>query len=151
MRTKEEIFLIAETLAKESNFLVGDRIEALISRLGGTISYHVPESDIALSLEIKDYSFNISIPYYLGLERSRFSLAHELGHYVLHSNDTNKFKPYCEEPIIWEANWFASAFLMPKEDFSLYCKEYNGDVNRLAIRYLVRPQQVEIRKKQLNF
>lgn len=52
--------------------------------------------------------------------RNQFTLAHELGHYVMHANiyqpqeDLNK-KEYRD--IERDANTFASAFLMPKESF----------------------------------
>lgn len=48
-------------------------------------------------------------------DRARFSLAHELGHVVMHHVYTEA--PIAEE----EANRFASAFLMPRADFRSEC------------------------------
>src|SRR5699024_3355284 len=51
--------------------------------------------------------------------RSRFDLAHELGHLLLHSqikeSDFNKRSIY--KRIEQEANYFASSFLLPEESF----------------------------------
>lgn len=52
--------------------------------------------------------------------RHRFTLAHEIGHYLLHSegvclsrnSNEVKIKPYLDPE--WQANTFASALLMPK-------------------------------------
>lgn len=52
-------------------------------------------------------------------ERGRFDAAHELGHLVLHRDvDHSKMD---SKPIEDEANNFASAFLMPAEQFRLEC------------------------------
>lgn len=52
-------------------------------------------------------------------ERGRFDAAHELGHLVLH-RDVDHLK-MDSKPIEDEANDFASAFLMPTEQFRLEC------------------------------
>ncbi|MCH6544747.1 MAG: ImmA/IrrE family metallo-endopeptidase, partial [Deltaproteobacteria bacterium] len=48
--------------------------------------------------------------------RSRFDIAHELGHLVLHA-DAAPGSPIHEK----EANAFASAFLLPRETFGSEC------------------------------
>lgn len=50
------------------------------------------------------------------LERVRFSIAHELGHLILHEE-----KPADEAQAEREADAFAAAFLMPKADFRSEC------------------------------
>jgi Zn-dependent peptidase ImmA (M78 family)/DNA-binding XRE family transcriptional regulator len=50
-------------------------------------------------------------------DRARFSAAHELGHLVLHRDITVSDNRECEE----QANFFASAFLMPADQFSIEC------------------------------
>ena len=64
--------------------------------------------------------------------RIRFSLAHELGHILLHSYVTNedlKNKDFLDK-IEKEANTFASCFLLPRESFIL-------DVNALSLEYFM--------------
>jgi len=66
-------------------------------------------------------------PYiFLGMDknsasRSRFSAAHEIGHLILHRwiDTTDLADPKLLKRIEKEANSFASAFLLPKESFSL--------------------------------
>ena len=50
-------------------------------------------------------------------DRKRFSLAHELGHLVMHLRSENLEKPEDQKEI--EANEFAGEFLMPESQ----CKE----------------------------
>ncbi|MCQ2097650.1 MAG: ImmA/IrrE family metallo-endopeptidase [Fibrobacter sp.] len=61
--------------------------------------------------------FDIVLPMFTSPIRDRFTIAHEIGHYFLHSfagekkicanrRDSNRVE--------WEANWFAASFLMPK-------------------------------------
>lgn len=67
------------------------------------------------------------IPYiFIGTDkesnsRIRFSIAHELGHLLLHSKlfmDEELDKRVIDDKLEYEANKFASAFLMPRETFS---------------------------------
>lgn len=55
------------------------------------------------------------------LERVRWSIAHELGHLVLHEEE-----PVDHELAEKQANAFASAFLMPRADFRGECPSYLG-------------------------
>lgn len=55
------------------------------------------------------------------MERVRFSLAHELGHLVLHEH-----QPERHEQAEKQANEFASAFLMPRSDFRSECPSRLG-------------------------
>lgn len=119
---------IADDFRKEINFHIGDRIEPLIYRLGGLVKYEAIDNDnkIALTVYSKN-NFEISVSAYLGAERFRFWLAHQLGHYVLHSNFGEKSiiaKNWDGENLTpeHEANRFASCFLMPREDL---IKQYN--------------------------
>lgn len=52
--------------------------------------------------------------------RSRFDVAHELGHMILHRNiDENKLRNTLDFKLIEsQANYFASAFLLPEQTFS---------------------------------
>lgn len=116
----------------------------------------------------------------LNLQRARanFSIAHELGHIVLHApvcggchtiedsialrNRITRAYSFIER----NANYFAGAILMPRRTLPGHtAKLYEGlvsmygyDVNlipsklcsRLAERYCVNPQPMEIRLKELN-
>lgn len=69
-------------------------------------------------------------------DRTRFSLAHELGHLIMHM----KCSPN-EDVVEDEADEFASEFLMPKDEIEPYL--YNIDINTLI--QLKRKWQVSMR------
>lgn len=60
--------------------------------------------------------------------RSRFNIAHELGHLILHEDVTSKQKKDYHKLLEKEANYFASSFLLPMESFSsdLYTTNINS-------------------------
>ncbi|EMJ62072.1 PF06114 domain protein [Leptospira sp. P2653] len=68
-------------------------------------------------------------------DRNRFSVAHELGHIVLHhlgeSSEQNYYYEYNQNLIESQANDFASEFLMPE-------KEIRNDLRNLSIESLQR-------------
>ena len=62
-------------------------------------------------------SFDIVLPIFTSPIRDRFTIAHEIGHYFLHSlAGEHKICANREGSnlVEWEANWFAASFLMPK-------------------------------------
>lgn len=62
--------------------------------------------------------------------RSRFNIAHELGHLILHKDITSEQKKRYHKLLEKEANYFASSFLLPMESFSreLYTTNINSFV-----------------------
>lgn len=62
-------------------------------------------------------NFDIVIPEFTSPIRDRFTIAHEIGHYFLHSFAGER-KIWADRKgsgrAEWEANWFAASFLMPK-------------------------------------
>ena len=82
-------------------------------------------------------------------DRKRFSLAHELGHLVMHLRSQDLDKPEVDKER--EANEFASEFLMPKE----LCKMdfFNLRYNDLALRkvyWKVSKAAIIYRARELN-
>ena len=62
-------------------------------------------------------SFDIVLPIFTSPIRDRFTIAHEIGHYFLHSLAGERKICANREGsnlVEWEANWFAASFLMPK-------------------------------------
>ena len=80
-----------------------------------------------------------------GSPRDRFTVAHEIGHYVLHKGKVllcrsdEKIKPY-EHPE-WQANTFAGEFLVPYEEAILMTE------SEIAETYKVSKEVSEIQKK----
>lgn len=155
-KSKAEVSLIAEAYAARVGFQPGDRLEPLIERLGGRVTYmkafeNIEEDGSLLVWNPRD--FEIKLSAFTGAERDRFTLAHELGHFVLHSGEGARCiraARFGSDRVEWEANWFAAAFLMPEQDFRATCYHYSGNPQLIASRYMVSPKAVEVRKQNLG-
>jgi Zn-dependent peptidase ImmA (M78 family) len=87
--------------------------------------------------------------------RQRFSIAHELGHYLLghEGHDDESFvdeefdKPIPHEK---EANIFAAALLMPKRSVMEDAEKNGLDIKRMARLFQVSEQAMTIRLLELN-
>lgn len=88
------------------------------------------------------------------LSRKNFSLAHELGHIILHRDDDFNEKTKVEQAEIEkEANDFAAAFLMPKLKFSedlKFVKNLDSFIT-LKQKWFVSIGAMMIRAKELGF
>lgn len=84
-----------------------------------------------------------------GNGRDRFTLAHELGHSLLHRKAVNSFArtedkiPSYEDPE-WQANTFASMLLIPRDEI------LGLSADDVAQRYEVSRQAAEIALKQVK-
>ena len=65
--------------------------------------------------------------------RQRFTLAHELAHYILHRNKHSEFVDNTyfrsidsENPMEYEANAFAGVLLMPESDMKYFIKNVSS-------------------------
>src|SRR3954465_6326246 len=126
---KEAVSSLAEDVAQRLGDRPGGEINDIIQKLGGTVSYRNIWAEVADdgSLLISSPgSFEIVLPATTSFDRDRFTVAHELGHYVLHylfPKQANglaqkaRFTRYGSTKLEWEANWFAAAFLMPRDQF----------------------------------
>lgn len=111
----------------------GFQISDVVRDNGGRLSYiDFEDSDQIDAIIVEpDDSFLIRLSSYTGALRDNFTIAHELGHRLLHWPKVKVRDPgkgmkatrkvdarnsdlvRCE----WEANWFASGFLMPEDEF----------------------------------
>jgi Zn-dependent peptidase ImmA (M78 family) len=84
--------------------------------------------------------------------RQRFSIAHEIGHYLLGHDDDNVIDDYFDKPIDkeQEANKFASELLMPIEFLKKDIASSLYNIPSLAKRYLVSEQVASIRLLETN-
>jgi hypothetical protein len=154
---RSEIEKLGEAVSSLLDFYPGSRIESLVYNLGGRISY--------LGIRALDHmdkipgiivygpgNFEIKVSEFTHADQDHLTVAHELGHYFLHSQSG---KHYLEAPRYgkglaeWETNWFAYAFLMPANDF---IEEFykNSDIRHIAFRFMVTEKAAELRANNLG-
>lgn len=131
--TKSRIFAFAEEQRRRTGLKNGFDLPDLVKKNRGELSYiGFMDDDQTDAIVVEpDGAFRIRLSSHTGALRDNFTIAHELGHFVLHWPLVRKNNPRCgmkatrkvddtQESLRrceWEANWFASAFLMPEEAF----------------------------------
>lgn len=102
-------------------------------------------------------NFTVYLSPYTTPLRDNFTIAHELGHYVLHFFLQNPkpatpkgFTRYGSGPIEWQANRFAGAFLIPAEQFRNQFEVTGGDGFLLAGYFGVSRPAIEARGESLG-
>jgi IrrE N-terminal-like domain len=156
--SREQISRLAEKFAKAVGFKPGEEVSPIVeNQLHGRIEYldwpdwKAKGADTIVVRGPED--FTIYLSKIGGMFDNRFSIAHEVGHYVLHSQ-------FGEVPLVaqnsgvneraeWEADWFAASLLMPPAQFRKQ-REKNPDPYFLASRFLVSPSVAEIWSKTLK-
>lgn len=152
--SKETIEKIAENVAKKMGYRPGADLWPLVEKIGGKIQHQALDSSSETGvIEVRgkrDFTINLS-PYSSG-RRDRFTIAHELGHYVLHSR-------IGEIPLVigregsdrveWEANWFAAALLMPAREFTRLVTAGRSAAS-IAEHFDVSETAVEVRRRSLG-
>lgn len=149
---KDAIEAFASNFATQLHYTPGAPLPPIITRLGGRIHYQTLDTLADASILVHGQgNFDIYLPEHTMAARNRFSIAHELGHYVLHFPMTNRqpMKAYRfgSNRVEWEANWFAAGFLMPAETF----KRFGASELRTAAGYFgVSMAAAEARAKALG-
>jgi Zn-dependent peptidase ImmA (M78 family) len=129
-----------------------------VKRIGGTIEFlpwegWLKHENDTISVE-GPHDFKIRLMGTDGPLRHRFTIAHELGHYFLHSKQGKKpiqvGRDGSNTRLEWEANWFAAAFLMPEPAFREAAKLWKNDPLGLAGKFLVSVEAVKVRMGTLG-
>jgi predicted transcriptional regulator len=155
--SKSSIDALAGQIAGRLNFAPGASVFELVNRLGGKIVYQDTEdwlkSESGSIVVVGEKQFTIYVSNFTSAVRDRFTIAHELGHYILHSSFGKKqirvARSGANVRLEWEANWFAAGFLMPAEVFR---KEWTicHDKVLLAAKFNVSIESARIRVEYLD-
>ena len=136
---RSQIEELAEIFANRTGFIpCKTDIYKYVKSLGGKFNYTFDNLDSnGGSINVVDaHNFTINLSHATSPKRDIFTIAHELGHFVLHSKlgkikikaqrsaDTNDAER--------EANSFASAFLMPKDLVKEQFKILDGNISDMA-------------------
>ena len=130
--TLESIEKVASDLHRDytdqKSLITIRQLKNLAESIGATVELVVFKPDtVSARVSGEDGSYKIQISESEPLPRQKFSLAHEIGHIILHDVDKEKEfieyrKPildYADSSLLYketQANAFAAALLIPKED-----------------------------------
>lgn len=130
--------------AKEKGFFDGDiiNLDSTLSLFPDIKVEYLPmESSQSGTLSYKDGFWVIQINQNHNKKRQRFTLAHELAHYILHKEQNSDFKDAVffrnevRDSMEYIANEFASQLLMPEQNVKKVIEEENirniGDLAEL--------------------
>ncbi len=120
------------------------------NQLPAKVSGFIKETDNQVSICVNQLD---------SLNRKRFTIAHELGHYFLHSDklksgiidgvDTLN-RDGRADPIEYEANKFAADLLMPEELFRELWSQENSSITSMSGIFSVSESAIAIRAKTLG-
>jgi predicted transcriptional regulator len=162
--SKPQVYSLAESAARQMGFEPGGDLYDLVRKMGGRVEIEDtllsdPEQTGSLYVDGPN-RFRIIVPSHTSPERDRFTIAHELGHFVLHylwkkqKNPEFPDRLYAlrkgSDRIEWEANWFAAAFLMPEAEFKEKFEQLGGSVGQLAELFKVSHSATEVRARGLG-
>jgi len=159
---RAEVSALASDAVKELGFSPGQPIEPIVHQLGGKIVYGelIEDESDSGSIRIENGKFTINIPFNTSPLRDRFTIAHEIGHFVLHYLVQNKMNKknithlraqrYGKDQPEIEANWFAAAFLMPSDTFRRVYQELGRDTLKVAEYFKVSPSAASVRAQSLG-
>lgn len=151
--SRAEVQQFGSNAAKSLGYTPGSDMEVIVKKLGGDVTVSDWESARNTgSITVKGpKKFTISLSPLSGERRSRFTIAHEIGHYMLHSQ-LGKIPISVRRDgsgrVEWEANWFAAGFLMPEEEFKARQSEGYGEAE-LAEYFGVSVAAVQVRQSTL--
>jgi len=161
--SKPAVQKLAEDIATQLEYQPAGDLEPILKRLGGRLvikDFWDLENTDSGSIEIDGPGkFDIYVSNLTSALRDRFTIAHEIGHYVLHylyprKNGEELTKVFATRYIDaenqreeWEANWFAASFLMPEEKFKAAYGRHGGDFSAIAEEFGVSRKAAKVRAK----
>lgn len=154
--TSEDLLRYAEEKGINTEPL---NIAELAHELGIAVRYEPMEGDDSGSLEMceKENRWIMTINSLHHPHRQRFTMAHELGHFIKHSpissrfHDTNFFRNAESNQMETEANNFAAELLMPKNKFDDFVQNTSTSAEAVAEYFQVSTIAARVRAKQLGY
>ena len=161
-KSKAEVYRLAEKFSSDVFAWTYENVGDLIRNYGGRIVYQPfqwADAEVSGTIYVHGkQNFDIVLTQGTSPARERFTIAHEFGHYILHSNQGQHPmvapRMATEQSIArrleWEANWFAGGMLMPSGVFRQAFRDEGGDLLRVAQKFQVSVAAARVRAKQLR-
>lgn len=149
-----ELRLLAAQLGVDTSPL---DVEKLAQCLNIRIRKIALEDSTSGFLKKENGKWVIGVNFFHHPKRQRFTIAHELAHFILHSQDGREFEDKAlfrndeSNPMEWSANRFAGELLMPEDEFRNFSKTTSNRVEDLADHFKVSALAVRVRAKELKF
>ncbi len=147
-------------VAKDEGYYEEDslNIEKLIAKIDDIrVKYEDMDGGKSGSLYFDDGIWVITINNKHHISRQRFTLAHELGHYILHKEknslfeDTTFFRGGSMDSIEYTANEFAAKILMPEDRVRALIDSGIRDLVTLANKFTVSSSAMKYRLEELGY
>lgn len=135
------------------NYLLVKTVECLGGKVVGTNKPEYYEVNGGSLLVKKIGDFIIKLPMDTSPLSDNFTIAHELGHYFLHYKENDQirlFARYGDGILEIEANRFAAALLMPKDEIIDAYHKFGGDLIKIAAKFQVPVDIVQKRLEYIN-
>jgi len=131
-------------------------VNAVAERLGLEVSEEIMEKDLSGYLEFRNGRWVAGVNALHHRNRQRFSLAHEIGHYLLHRNQEFRDKLFTRRDQDWApeeiaANEFAADLLMPEEQVRAAIAAGILKISELANTFSVSAEAMRFRVKGLGY
>lgn len=165
MRSDRALQKVAMSMLKESGITVAPvNVHRVAATLGATVQPEFAEDEISGGLHRTSAGPIIGVNASHHPNRQRFTIAHEIGHLVLHEQENffvdrlfrrDAKSSEAVDPIEIEANKFAAALIMPedflRDDIARETLPLTSDaVERLARQYQVSQQAMTFRLDNLG-
>ncbi|MCT4534449.1 ImmA/IrrE family metallo-endopeptidase [Halodesulfovibrio sp.] len=156
--SKSEVIKLAQKKNKSLKAIDGSprrRLLAFVESMNGDVKYLTSDCLCETVKVNKDETFTIYLPTDSSEERDNFTIAHELGHILLHRRERPKgqevrFTRRGSNRMEWEANWFAAEFLMPREEVERAFQKDGLSLSQLAAKFGVSQMAARVRLESLE-
>jgi Zn-dependent peptidase ImmA (M78 family) len=133
-------------------------IRAVAEFLGIEVVEEPMDDDLSGYLELQRDHWVAGVNMFHHNNRKRFTIAHEIAHFLLHSNTVNSFhdRTFARResegsPMEREADAFAAALLMPANDVRLAIAGGETTLSSLAERFKVSTLAMKFRVMKLGY
>lgn len=133
-------------------------VERLANAIGLMVVYEPMENDLSGYLEKRQYGWVAGINSLQHPKRQRFTIAHEIGHYLLHSDVRPRFddtilmrRAQRRDRLELEADEFAGELILPAEEFHAKVREGMKKLSDLSAYFDVSMMAVQYKAKLLGY